>query len=58
MGAAATDHLTQGEHGILIGLVRSEVTATPLAEVTANKKGLDMGLLKLARDLSKQPFFS
>jgi 6-phosphofructokinase 1 len=53
LGAAATDHLARGEHGVLMGLVRSEVMATPLAEVITNKKVLDLGLLKLARVLSK-----
>lgn len=52
-GAAATEHLAHGEHGILIGLVKNEIIATPLAEVVASKKKLDLGLLDLARALNK-----
>jgi 6-phosphofructokinase 1 len=53
LGAAATDHLARGEHGLLVGLLRGEVAATPLAEVVANKKPLDVQLLELARVLAK-----
>jgi len=53
LGAAATDYLAQGKYGIMAGLMRGQVTATPLAEVVANKKPLDVNLLKLARVLAK-----
>ena len=53
MGAAATEYLARGEHGILMGLIKDEIVATPLAEVVANKKQLDLGLLDLARALNK-----
>lgn len=53
LGAAAIDHLARGEHGLLVGLLKSEIAATPLAEVVANKKPLDLRLLKLARVLAK-----
>jgi 6-phosphofructokinase 1 len=53
LGAAATEHLAQGEHGLLVGLLKGEIAATPLAEVVANKKPLDMRLLELARVLAK-----
>ena len=53
MGAAATDKLALGEHGILIGLLKGEIAATPLAEVATNKKQLDLRLLELARALNK-----
>ncbi len=53
LGAAATDYLAQGKHGILVGLLRDKVKATPLAEVVANKKTLDLNLLKLAKVLAK-----
>ena len=52
-GAAATDYLAQGKHGILVGLVKGQVTATPLAKVAANKKTLELNLLKLAKVLAK-----
>lgn len=52
-GVAAIEHFVQGEHGILIGLIRGEIAATPLAEVIANKKQLDLSLLALAQVLSK-----
>jgi 6-phosphofructokinase 1 len=53
LGAAATEYLAQGEHGVLVGLLKGEMAATPLAEVVANKKPLDLRLLELARVLAK-----
>jgi 6-phosphofructokinase 1 len=53
LGAAATEHLARGEHGILMGLLKGEIAATPLAEVVANKKPLDLRLLELACVLAK-----
>jgi len=53
LGASATEHLARGEHGILVGLLKGEMAATPLAEVVANKKPLDLQLLALARVLAK-----
>ncbi len=53
LGAAATEHLAQGEHGVLMGLLKGEVSATPLAEVVANEKPLDLRLLELAQVLAK-----
>lgn len=53
LGAAATDYLEKGEHGVLVGQVKGEVTATSLAEVVANKKHLDLGLLELAGIMAK-----
>ena len=53
MGAAATEHLAQAEHGIMVGLVSGKIAATPLAEVVANKKQLDLNLLELAQALNK-----
>lgn len=53
LGAAAVERLAAGEHGVLVGLQGGEIQATPLAEVAARKKGLDMGLLKLAKVLAK-----
>lgn len=53
LGAAATDCLARGEHGVLVGLQKGEVATTPLAEVVRNKKGIDQDLLKLDRVLAK-----
>ena len=53
LGAAATEHLGRGEHGLLVGLLKGEIAATPLAEVVAKKKPLDLRLLELARVLAK-----
>jgi 6-phosphofructokinase 1 len=53
LGAAATEHLAKGEHGILVGLIKDEVTATSLVDVVANKKQLDLRLLELARVLAE-----
>jgi len=53
LGAAATEYLAQGEHGVLVGLLKGEMAATPLSEVVVNKKPLDLRLLELARVLAK-----
>jgi len=53
LGAAATEHLARGEHGVLVGLLKGEIAATPLAEVVANKKPLDLQLLELACVLAR-----
>ena len=53
LGAAATEHLARGEHGLLVGLLKGEIAATPLAEAVANKKPLDLQLLELARVLAR-----
>jgi 6-phosphofructokinase 1 len=53
LGAAAVSCLGAGRHGVLAGLSKSEITYTPLQEVVANKKQLDMDLVKLAGILAK-----
>jgi len=53
LGSAAIECLSRGEHGCLVGQLRGEITSTPLAEVVANKKALDVRLLELARVLAK-----
>jgi 6-phosphofructokinase 1 len=53
MGTAATGYLSRGEHGVLVGLIKGEITATPLDEVASNKKPLDLRLLKWARVLAR-----
>jgi len=53
LGAAAVDHLAQGEHGVLVGLLKGEIGVTPLAEVATHKKTLDLRLLDLANVLAK-----
>ncbi len=51
-GAASTEQLASGEHGVLIGLLKGVIATTPLADVVANKKSLDLGLLELAHLLA------
>jgi len=53
LGAAAATRLAQGEPGVLIGLQRGDVVATPLSEVVSNKKTLDADLLELAEMLAR-----
>jgi 6-phosphofructokinase 1 len=51
LGAGATAALARGEIGVLVGMIRSEVTTTPLAEVVGHTKGVDLSLFELARIL-------
>ena len=53
MGAAATECIAQNELGVLVGLIRGEITTTPLAEVVGKRKSLDPDLLSLAIVLAK-----
>lgn len=53
LGAGAVERLTCGEHGVLVGLVKGEIASTPLTEVVANKKLLDLRLLELAQMLAR-----
>ena len=53
MGAAATECIAQNELGVLVGLIRGEITTTPLSEVVGKRKSLDPDLLSLATVLAK-----
>jgi 6-phosphofructokinase 1 len=53
MGTAATAYLSRGEHGVLVGLLKSEIATTPLETVVSKKKPLDLRLLEWARVLAK-----
>lgn len=53
LGAAAVEELAAGKSGVLVGIIKGQVQATPLSEVVASKKPLDMQLIKLAEVLAK-----
>lgn len=53
LGAAAVERLANGESGMLVGQIKGEITATPLADVATKKRELDLRLLELARVLAK-----
>lgn len=52
-GAAAVKTLAMGESGMLVGLLKGELATTPLDEVVANKKPIDLSLMELARTLAR-----
>lgn len=52
-GAAAVDHLLAGQHGVLVGMQRSEITATSLGEIIGKQKPLKSELFALAHSLAK-----
>lgn len=53
LAAAATEHIARNRFGVLIGLLRGEVAATPLGEIVGKHKPLDPCLLQLAGVLAK-----
>jgi 6-phosphofructokinase 1 len=53
LGAAATEMLGRDEYGILLGWQRGEIVATPLSEVVANQKQLDLSLFELVNVLAQ-----
>jgi 6-phosphofructokinase 1 len=48
----AVQQLAKREYGVLIGLLKGEISATPLSVVSSNKKPLDLRLLELSRVLA------
>lgn len=52
-GVAAVRQLEMKNYGVLVGLTKGEVSATPLVDVIANKKTLDLQLLDVARILAQ-----
>jgi len=53
LASAAIEHLDLGEHGRLIGMLKGEVSATPLTEVVGRPKEIDLNLLKLQKVLAQ-----
>ncbi len=51
LGAGATDALASGHYGVLVGMIKEEVTETPLNDIAGQIKPLDLNLLELARIL-------
>jgi 6-phosphofructokinase 1 len=53
LGAAALERIQARQHGVLLGIVGGDLTASPLAEVAHVRKALDPQWLKLARMLAR-----
>lgn len=53
LGAGAVAALARGETGVLVGMVRGQVSTTPLSEIIGIQKPIDPELFKLARVLEK-----
>jgi 6-phosphofructokinase 1 len=49
LGAAAVDALARGQHGVLVGTIRNDLSATPLAEIAGRTRPADAALLEMAR---------
>ena len=52
-GVRAVRQVERKEYGVLVGLLKGTVSATPLVDVIANKKTLDLQLLEMAWILAK-----
>jgi 6-phosphofructokinase 1 len=52
LGAAAVESIATGRHGVLLGILRGEVAATPLAEIAGRMRPADAALLELARTMA------
>jgi 6-phosphofructokinase 1 len=53
LGAGAVAALARGESSILVGMIQSRVTTTPLADVAGKQKPIDPELFELAKVLDK-----
>ncbi len=49
LGAAAIDTLAAGKHGVLVGIVKTDIITTPLADIAGRTRPADASLLELAR---------
>jgi len=49
LGAAAVETLAKGTHGVLVGIIKSEVAVTPLVYIAGKMRPADASLLELAR---------
>ena len=52
-GVSAVELLAKGEHGRMVGLNATNVTGTPLAEVSTRKRAPDLEYYRMARMLAK-----
>lgn len=53
LGANAAARLLAGEHGVVVGMIKGEETATPYSEIVGRTKGVDAKLFELANVLAK-----
>jgi 6-phosphofructokinase 1 len=53
LGAGAVAALARGEHGVLMGMLGGQLTATPLSDVAGRRKPLDSDLITLAHVLAQ-----
>jgi 6-phosphofructokinase 1 len=53
LGAAAVERLNANQHGVLLGIVGGQVTATPLSQVVRYEKPLEPHWLHLAQVLAR-----
>jgi 6-phosphofructokinase 1 len=49
LGAAAVDTLAQGKHGVLVGIIKGDISVTPLVDIAGKMRPADASLLELAR---------
>jgi 6-phosphofructokinase 1 len=53
LASAAVDYLFDGNHGVVVGTIKGEITGTPYSEVVGRHKSPDLRLLKLADILAQ-----
>ena len=53
LGAAAARELQEGNHGHIVGLIGNQIVLTPLEDVLAQRKELDLSLCELSKIMEK-----
>jgi len=53
LGVGAVERLHEGVYGVMVGLVGGQIAATPLAEVLAQRKRLDLRTYEVAKMLAR-----
>ncbi len=53
LGVAAVERLHEGVYGVMVGLVGGQIVATPLPEVLAQRKSIDLRTYEVAKMLAR-----
>lgn len=53
LGVAAVERLHEGVYGVMVGLIGGQIVATPLGEVLAQRKSLDLRTYEVAKMLAR-----
>lgn len=53
LAVGAVERMARGEYGVLVGMLKSQVSSTPLSEIVGKHKMVDLNLVKMAEVLAR-----